>query len=311
MSFSGTTDIPALDPVHDNRHRLNQEALARESLAYMIEIPEENIGGFLYTWVNGESKAGAALCLFGPGIGDEPIFEFCDGIDVPREMDFFDWRVQGLHMQHGEPLQQASLYFKGEKASIDYHFQATQPAYAYSTHPKGCPQWIAHNRFEQQGRFHGSLRIGERTINFDTLTQRDHSWGTREWGINQHWKWLHAQAGDNLGVHFWQMESVGQTRLYGYVFKDGHISAVANIEVDFVSADRLEQKSLSAIITDECGRTTRVNAEAFAVFPFAVDPMITLYESPLKLTIDDTPGQGWLEVLWTNSLLDYMKNRAA
>jgi hypothetical protein len=50
MTRTLTTDIRALDPIHDNRHKLGTGPLARESMAYMIQIPEEQIGGFIYTW---------------------------------------------------------------------------------------------------------------------------------------------------------------------------------------------------------------------------------------------------------------------
>ena len=66
----------------------------------MIQVPEKGIGGFLYTWVNGADKAGAAVCLFGSGIGEEPILELCDGIAVRDDMDFFDWKVGELQVQN-------------------------------------------------------------------------------------------------------------------------------------------------------------------------------------------------------------------
>ncbi len=304
-----TTDLPALAPAHDNRHSLGSDSRARESLVYLIQVPEERIGGFVYTWVTGGGLAGAAVCLFGPGIGDNPLFDRCDGIAVADDADFTDWRIGGLHLELGEPLLSARLSFAGRDMAIDYEFEATDPAYAYSTNANGCPPWIADDRFEQQGRIRGRLRIGDREVAFDGFSQRDHSWGTRDWGVNQHWKWVHAQAGDDLGLHFWQLESLGRTHLYGYVHSDGRIAQVTSVDVDMSIDDELQQKALRAIVQDAAGRSTAVSAEAYAVFPMQVDPMVSLYEAPLIVDIDGKAGIGWCETLWTSALIEYMRGK--
>ena len=305
------TDIPALDIVHDNRHQLDGTALSRESLAFLIEIPEENIGGFLYTWVNGAGLAGAAVCLFGEGIGDEPIFEHCDGIAVPADMDFYDWRVNGLSLQIKEALKVLHAQYKSDKLTIDYNFEAVQPAYSYGSHKNGCPQWMATNRFEQQGKLQGTLTFAGRTIEFNGLAQRDHSWGTREWGVNQHWKWLHAQA-EGMGVHFWQLYALGETHICGYVFKDGQMAQVADVKTDFTYNEKnMEPVALKTTVTDDLGRSTDIDAEVYAIYPFHVDPMITLFEAPLKLSIDGNAGGGWLESQWPNDLIKYMTEKNA
>lgn len=304
-----TTDFPMQNIIDDNRHVLDGSELSRESLAYMIQIPDEYIGGFLYTWVNGAGVAGAAVCLFGPGIGDEPIFEHCDGMAVDADMDFYDWRVKGLHVQLKEALKTVHVSYKSEKVNIEYAFEGLQPAYGYNTHPNGCPQWIANNRFEQQGVAQGELMLEGRKILFDGFAQRDHSWGTREWGVNQHWKWLHAQSGPDLGVHFWELFALGEKTLYGYVLKDGHMAQVTEVITTLNYDNSMQTEALSALVIDSTGRRTEVKAEAYGVFPFEVDPMITLFEAPLNLTIDGHKGGGWLESQWPNDLINYMKKK--
>lgn len=302
-----STDITALDPIHDNRHRLGGSELARESLVYMIELPEQQIGGFLYTWVNGKGLAGAAICLFGDGVANSPLIEKCDGIPVADDMDFHNWQVNGLRVQLGKPLQTVSVFYQSDNIDIEYHFDAIHPAYSYASHKDGCPQWIANDRFEQQGMVSGHVRFADKTFTLNGFGQRDHSWGTREWGINQHWKWVHAQAGDHLGVHFWQLDAMGDRALRGYVHKDGHVAAITEVDVKAQYDQTMQQKSLQIDVRDSAGRHTVISAEAYAVFPFAVDPTITLFESPLTLSIDGESGYGWCEVLWPNSLIDYQK----
>ncbi len=310
MARNTTAGIPALDPKHDNRHRLVASDLARESLVYMIQLPAEGIGGFLYTWVNGAGKAGAAVCLFGPGIGENPILELCDGIAVPDDMDFFDWKVGELRVQIKDPLQTVSVYFTSDRISVEYHFEGLHPAYAYSTHENGCPAWIADDRFEQQGRVRGSVTIGNRKIQLDGYGQRDHSWGTRDWGVNQHWKWVHAQAGDGLGVHFWELYSLGRNHLCGYVNKGGVLAQVVGVEVDFSCNKGLKPNSLTASVVDSLERVTALEATTYGVFPFHVHELITLFECPLGLTIDGAKGHGWMEMMWPNDLIGHMRERS-
>src|SRR5260370_6776297 len=149
----------SLDPVHDGRHRLRDDPLARESLVFMLQLPEENIAAFAYTWVNGESKAGAALCVFGHGAGSTPIFEVVDGIPVPREQGFYDWRVAKVHVAHGPALQTAALSYSGDGVSLQYHFEATHPAYNYGSHADGCPQWLAADPFAQPAQLTARSRL--------------------------------------------------------------------------------------------------------------------------------------------------------
>lgn len=311
MSREITTDIKALDPIHDNRHQLGTGPLARESLAFLIQIPEEKIGGFIYTWINGEGLAGCAVTLYGPGIGPEPLLEKHDGIAMPKDADFFDWKVKGLHLQLGELMDTLTITYKSDVFDIEYRFKATQPPYAYSSHKGGCPQWIAHDRFEQQGIQSGRVILGDRKIALTGYTQRDHSWGTRDWAVNQHWKWVHAQAGPELGVHFWKLESLGKTLIRGYVDKNGHIAQVVDVDIDLEIHDDLKTRVVYADVLDSAGRRTRVQGVAYASFPLAPDPRITLYESPMNMHIDGEPGNGWCEVLWTNSLIDYINEKNA
>mgnify|MGYP001331437262 CR=1 FL=1 len=304
-----TSDVPVLADEHDNRHILYGSELSRESLAFIIQEPVSGIGGFLYTWVNGAGKAGAALCLFGEAIGAEPIFEVCDGIDVPSTMDFKNWQVGGLSLQLHEALRTATVRYKSDEVEVEYHFTALHQAYAYSTHPQGCPAWMADDRFEQQGKIKGRIVKAGKIIEFDALSLRDHSWGTRDWGVNQHWKWVHVQAGEAYGVHFWKLFALGKPHLCGYVIRDGHMAQVTEVVEQFSCHEGLVPRTVSAEVTDSAGRVTQISAEVITAFPFPVHELITLFECPMKATIEGQQGNGWMEMMWPNDLIGYMAER--
>src|ERR1700682_5654065 len=300
-----------LDRVHDARHRLREAKLARESLVFMLQLPAERVAAFVYTWVNAESKAGSAFCVYGPAVGDDGIFEAVDGIAVPKDQGFDDWRVGGAHVRHGEPFKVADVTFRGERASLEYHFEAAHPPYAYGSHRAGCPSWIADDRIEQSGRVRGVLRLGDREIPFNTMGHRDHSWGTRDWGVAQHWKWLEAQAGPDASVHFYDIQALGRNILRGYVQRDGKIAEVSSVDVSFQHDALLRHTSIDAVMTDALGRTTHVRGTTFALFEFKVSPLATLNEGSMSVEIDGVKGVGHVEMCWPKSYLDYMAKTGA
>ena len=72
----------------------------------------------------------------------------------------------------------------------------------------------------------GVLEVAGRTIEFDRIAHRDHSWGARDWGAPQHWKWLlaHTPSGRALNAFIWIAR--GEWGFNGYVLRDGEPVAI-------------------------------------------------------------------------------------
>lgn len=303
--------MPALDPVNDGRHKLRDLPLERESVPYTFVLPEHNLAAFCYTWVNRDQKGGSAFVLFGPGVGDKPIAEAVDGVEVSPSMDFDDWQVGVVRLKHDLQFKKAEMILDGERAGIHAHFEALHAPYAYGFHPEGCPDYVATNRIEQSGRVQGTVRIGDRRIAFQSFGARDHSWGTRDWQTPQHWKWLHAQAGPDLCLHFWELQARGRRQLRGYVLRDGKIAEVDALEVDFDHDGRYNQTRLVAEIHDSAGRTTRLTGNHYAHFPLIPGPHTVLNEGAMTCEIEGRTGVGWSEFMWPSAYLDYIRARGA
>lgn len=303
------SDLPMLAVEHDDRHRLRPEAYCREAAAFMFAIPNEGIAGFLYPWVDNKGMAGSAVCLFGPAIAT-PITERFEEIAVPDSMSFQDWDVRGLTMKLGEPHRSVDLGFRGARVQIECHYEALHPPYAFSSHKDGCPSYYADDRTEQHGRLTGTLTVDGRTYALDTFMQRDHSWGTRIWGLNQHYKWFHATTAQSA-VHFFEMQSFGRTLLRGYVFKAGQMAEIRSISYDFKFDDAMHHEAIDVIATDSAGRTTAINSTVFAKFQYDADPMIVLNEGATTVTIDGISGTGWCEFCWNKTYFDFAKQHVA
>lgn len=307
---SSYRSIAVLAPIHDGRHALGADALARESIPYVISLPEQQLGAFVYTWVNREHRAGSICVIYGPGLDTPAIVEATDDVPMAPEFNFDDWQVGALELRQDLKLASAQLRVRGARVQMDARFQALHPAYAYGSHEQGCPDYAATNRFEQAGRLQGTLCIDGRELQFDTTGARDHSWGTRDWQTPQHWKWLHAQAGDDCCVHFWQIQARGNTDLRGYVFRDGLMAEVEQVEVSYKGDLQYRQTELKALVRDHAGRLTVVDAQCFAHYPLQPDPATTLNEAAMRCRIDGRPGQGWSEFMWPSAYLAHLRSRA-
>ena len=296
----------AVDKVHDGRHKLGPAPLDRESIPFLVCLPKEGIALFTYTWVNKEGEAGAAIALFGPGVGSEPIQAKLADRPVPFEMDFSNWQIEGFSMKQDLQFGKAEIYWQSPQATIDFTFEGFHPPYAYGSNAKGCPPYCASNRIEQSGRAHGSITIGDRVIKFDATGHRDHSWGTRDWKAFQNYRWFEGQIGDKVSVHFWELHALGKTELLGYVYKDGLMAEVTDLKINWEGDDNFKHQHADAVITDEAGRTTVLKAEFFAHYPLIPDPCITLMEAAAKIWIDGEEGAGWMEMGWETEYLKHI-----
>lgn len=298
-------DNLAIDPIHDDRHTLPENPFARESIPYTIVLPDEGIAAFTYTWVNKASEAGAAMAIFGPGIG-EPIQQRLADRPVAKDMNFGNWQIDGFSMRQDLQFKNADVRWQTDTATIEFNFQALHPPYAYGSHKDGCPSYTAVNRIEQSGRTQGSIKLADREIQFDTFVHRDHSWGTRVWEAFHNYNWYEGQSADgNTVVHYWRYFALGRENLRGYVVKDGVMAEISSIETDVVFNDALWQQKLVTVLQDELGRQTTIEAEFYAHYALHPADSCVLREGAARASYDGKDGIGWMEVYWPSAYIDF------
>jgi hypothetical protein len=301
-----TASPTGLDPVHDGRHALRDLPLERESMPYIISLPEHDIATTIYTWVTKDNVAGAMFAACGPGVGETPIMELADGIDVGPDANFDDWRVGPVHVEHRMDLRTARIRATSDRIQLDARFEALHPAYAYSADHRGCPPWAATDRLEQSGRVTGTLTVDGKPYEFETTGARDHSWGTRNWTAPQHWKWVHAQTAESA-LHFWQINVAGRDELRGYLVRDGLQAEVETVDLDFELDARCHQRTITARLRDAQGRTMHLSGDYFGHFELPPIPECTLVEGGMRATIDGVPGSGWSEFMWPTDYLTQLR----
>ena len=287
------------------RHKMAPES--RESLAHMLMFPEQGIAGFIYPAVMGTGEIKVRACLFGPGL-PAPVSEVAEGF-IPETMGFDDLRFGPLTMAVKEPYKRVDLSWKGERIQFEGRFEATHPAYPFSMHPKGNPAYFGDNRTEQHGRLTAQVEVDGKSFSHQGHLIRDHSWGPRIWGLNQHYKWIHATTGDS-SIHFFEMQSFGRTELRGFLFRDGVMRHLAAVDYDFTYDDKMIQKTFQMKVTDTDGRVSRVDYTIFASIQLELDPKNYINTAGATILFDGVPGMGWCEFSWNKDYFDFAKTFA-
>ena len=294
--------VAELPTEHAYRHKLAPDG--RESATHQFVLPQYGIAGFYYPTVRANGQAKGRVHLFGPGL-DEPVAEEVEQ-QVDGTMDFDDWRFGPLLMAVREPFKTIDLGWNGDRVQFNGHWQALHPPYAFSSHPGGNPPWFGENRTEQHGMVTGNLRIDGSDYPLNDFMIRDHSWGPRIWGINQHYKWIHATT-KSVSLHFFEMMAFGRVELRGYLFKDGVMRHVAKVDYDIEYDDDLMHDRLVARVTDTDGRTVTADCKAFAKYQLDLDPKVYLNEAVVTATIDGEQGTGWCEFCWNRDYLAFVQ----
>ncbi len=295
-------EIPAFPDRHALRHKLAPDG--REALAHMLMFPEQGIAGFIYPSLHATGPAKARAMLFGPGL-DVLIEEEVEA-DCPAAMDFDDWRVGGLQIKLHEPHKSFDLNWHGERLQFEGKYEALHPPYGFSSHPKGVPSYYGDDRTEQHGKLSASVTIDGRSFQHSGFLVYDHSWGPRVWKLNQHYKWVHLIA-PKTSVHFFEMQSFGRVHVCGYMWKDGVLRHLANVDYDIVYDETMWQKEFVVRATDTDGRCVTINCTMFAKTQLDWMPGIYLNEAAVTLEMDGQSGVGWVEFCWNRDYFDFAK----
>ena len=299
--MSETIDEISAFPAHEAfRHKLAADG--RESLTHQFVLPQYGIAGFYYPTMRADGSAKARLFLFGPAF-ETPIAEQVEG-DISLDMNFDDWRLGPAHLAIREPHKTVDLAWSGERIQFSGHWEAMHPPYAFSSHPRGNPPYYGDNRTEQHGMVTGNLRVDGKDYPLNDFMIRDHSWGPRVWGLNQHYKWFHATTA-HASVHFFEMMSFGSVELRGYVYKDGVMHHVQSVDYDITYDDDMMHDALRIVVTDTAGRWVLVTAKAFAKYQLDLDPKVWLNEAVMTSTIDGETGTSWCEFCWNRDYLEF------
>jgi hypothetical protein len=114
---------------------------------------------------------------------------------------------------------------------LDLTFTAVQPA--AEIHVEGADAAaimarVAPNHFEQSGLVEGTV-LGRP---FAGRGHRDKSWGVRDWGAPEMWRWFALPFGDDLAMNVTILRVGGQEIRGGWAWRDGELHGLTDVELE-------------------------------------------------------------------------------
>ena len=85
--------------------------------------------------------------------------------------------------------------------------------------------------YEQSMRVRGTITLAGRTLAFDGTGHRDHSWGPRDWGLSERWRWLSGQL-DGLAFNAMYLTIAGTHVTNGYVWSGGRSAPLDDLRLE-------------------------------------------------------------------------------
>jgi hypothetical protein len=245
----------------------------------------------------------------------------------PQSTNTAELEVEGVRVALLEPLRRWRISYDGpahalraareasrreawtrsqlERLIVELEFEATQ-APARFAGAGGTPSalvapGVALERFEQPGRFSGTVWISGDEYAIDALGARGKSWGLCEWQAPRLWRSFSMQfAPDRAAAALWMR--VGDEDLVGgYVARDGRTTPLAAVELATVTEpDSYLQKSLRLTLVDGIGARHEISAEMLQVAPLPSsrngrDTMVC--DGFARFTYDGMTGYGVAEYL--------------
>lgn len=309
----------AFGPRDDLRHwPTTAGGRMRDSLFWEMIMPDECLGLQVYLYLTDRGRTGYNVTVWGPDA--EPVALKLGGGTVGAEMDLDDFVFEGLTVTQPELRRTAVVTYTSHDLRLRYEFEGIHAAFSYHENPDGLPTWFALNRLEQSGRVHGHLEIGEagsrdlRRTDFDgRMGHRDHSWGPRDWGVPQHWKWFVAYTESGCAVNGWLWIARGEWGFAGYVARDDATTPIAHIEQKATYDDDMTQRRLEASVVDVAGGRTELTFDRYGLVKLPTNERTgtEIWEAACVATIDGEPGAGQWETQWSRSYLEHLIAGAA
>jgi hypothetical protein len=184
-------------------------------------------------------------------------------------------------------------------------FEGIHAPFSWRDNADGCPDWAAHNRFEQSGLTQGSLTLGDRHVEFTGVGHRDHSWGSRNWYMLQHWKWINAATPDGASsLHAMIMWVKGETLVNGYLNFHGELSPIISAEASADLDDNMVHRAARGRFVDEQGRKMTLESYYSAGWSMPIQHLL-LNEIAMVATLNGAPAVAHVELGWP---ADYVRN---
>jgi len=302
------TGANPLTPADERHHTPGEERLWGESWYFDFTNREGTLGGYVRLGLY--PNLGVAwywACLVGEG---RPLVTVIDHEVRPPSAPSLEIRAEGLWADHTieDPFEHLTLGCEAFAVGVD------DPAEVYGDLrgervPFGLDlewetdgavyPWPGATRYEIPCTVHGEILVGDETIAFDGVGQRDHSWGNRDWWALG-WVWTAGWLEDGTRFHTTRLRLPGlEPFAPGYVQPPGGTPE----QIDVCTAEEtLDANGFPIEARIRCGELD-MEVEALHLSPVGlvdvVDGVERVARFPRALcrfrTTDGRTGVGWTE----------------
>ena len=255
----------------EGRHDNTQDKYWRESYYFNFVDYKPGIYGFTTIgWRLNEGEVDGLLMVirdrtlwFAYPAVNQKFNEPWESFELPKNA-----RVRRLKYEMIEPYRKWKLRLEGGRDSMDLDFNCFTPVYDYNAEMVSLPSKVTQEHYEQSGHVKGVIKVRGREINIDGTGQRDHSWGIRDWGGVEGWKWITAQFGDRFSFNVFSVNDGAEEHAGGFVFdgKDNARIVKSSIHLD-LRPDGQSPRAAELELVDEHGRRHSISAQVFHVIP--------------------------------------------
>lgn len=288
----------------DLLHDIEGRPHGRESLFWVMPLPAHGLALLAYVFKDAGSGAFGRFVGVADRVAPDAL-HLDMAADVAFEGDdLAAFAVGGLRVTQPEPLRTATLSYASDGVALDVELEALHAPFSWHDGRDGCFSWAADERFEQSMRTSGTVTAGGRTVEFEGVGHRDHSWGTRDWRPLQHWKWINATAHDHsVSLHGWVSFALGDRQVNGYVNRGGEVRPIATADCSAELDDALMHSSVTGRFVDTAG--DELVLEATSVAGLAIPGGHTrMHEIACAATLDGAPADAHVELGWPGSYVE-------
>jgi hypothetical protein len=228
-----------------------------------------------------------------------PCYAYYRGLD---HMPPWDWDVatlEGIAYRMTEAQRGWTVTLDDGDNRAYLEFSGFSPCFDYRDNVAPVPRAVAWGHYEQSGTVTGDLVVGDRTIGFDGVGQRDHSWGFRQWDGVREWHWVTGLFGDARSFNlFHVVDASGGVTASGYVYDAGTVHPIVRADRRTREGDDRCPESYELTLEASTGAAFEVVAERCATSVPLRPGTTTIQEAPMRLVSGGLEGLGIYELLF-------------
>ncbi len=143
----------------------------------------------------------------------------CLSVEVVEAGRRLDWKFLGTARRVGARRLWENGLAEGreERLDFDLQFDSEWPVWDIGRSGRQT-EFVGHGHVEQMARLTGTIRVGREVFHFDSIVNRDHSRGPRDFSLNRRHIWMHGTFDNGISYLCYEAELGG-----GSVFSEAAV----------------------------------------------------------------------------------------